>query len=351
MLSTLQALQLEKGAVFHQSETATIADFGQDQEALTGTQMGVALYDCSHWGRIEVRGADRIRFLHNQTTNDFNRLHPGHGCDTVFVTSTARTLDLVSAYLTEDRVILLVSPSRRQSLISWMDRYLFPMDQVELKDITEESAAFRLIGPQAFSLLTKLGVTGWQEQPLMSHKEITVPELGTLRVAVGCGLSLPGITVITPAPLATTFWQRCYDLGAIPFGETLWEQLRIQQGRPAPERELTEDYNPLEARLWQTISFEKGCYIGQETIARLHTYKGVKQELWGVRLTGTVAPGTPVILNEEKVGKLTSVIDTPDGPWGLAYIRTKTGGAGLTVQIGNVTAEVVDVPFLSHQPE
>ncbi len=131
-------------------------------------------------------------------------------------------------------------------------------------------------------------------------------------------------------------------------GDRVWEQLRIEQGRPIPDRELTEDYNPLEAGLWQTISFSKGCYIGQETIARLNTYKGVKQQLWGIRLQAPVESGTVVMLGDEKVGKLTSFTQTNQGSFGLAYIRTKAGGVGLKVQVGEVDGEIVDVPFLSH---
>jgi hypothetical protein len=170
-----------------------------------------------------------------------------------------------------------------------------------------------------------------------------------VRVAIGNGLALPGYTLIVSASNAAKLWQSLTQAGAIPMGDRVWEQLRIQQGRPMPDHELTEDYNPLEAGLWQTISFNKGCYIGQETIARLNTYKGVKQQLWGVRLQAPVEPGTVVMLGEEKIGKLTSVIETDKGLFGLAYIRTKSGGKGLNVQIGDVEGEVVDVPFLTHE--
>jgi len=77
-----------------------------------------------HWGRIRVSDEDRIRFLHNQSTNDFQQLQPGQGCDSVMVTSTARTIDL-TAYVMEDAVLLLVSPNRRQYLMDWLDRYIF----------------------------------------------------------------------------------------------------------------------------------------------------------------------------------------------------------------------------------
>jgi len=86
---------------------------------------------------------DRIRYLHNQSTNDFQRLKPGLGCDTVIVTSTARTIDLVTAYVLEDAVLLLVSPNRRQYLMDWLDRYIFADRQ--LTDVTDQTATFSLI--------------------------------------------------------------------------------------------------------------------------------------------------------------------------------------------------------------
>jgi tRNA-modifying protein YgfZ len=101
--------------------------------------------------------------------------------------------------------------------------------------------------------------------------------------------------------------------------------------------------------LWQTISFNKGCYIGQETIARLNTYKGVKQNLWGIRLSGFAEVGSAISVGDEKVGKLTSFTETADGYFGLAYIRTKAGGVGLKVQVGETEGEIVAVPFVSHE--
>jgi tRNA-modifying protein YgfZ len=264
------------------------------------------------------------------------------------VTSTGRTIDLATAYVMKETVLLLVSPNRRQQLIEWLDRYIFPMDRVELKDVSSQSATFSLIGPDSEALLKQLSDEMPIEEAYASHQELMLDGL-RVRVAVGNNLGLPGYTLILPASNAAKLWKILTETGAIPLGDRAWEQLRIQQGRPTPERELTDDYNPLEAGLWQTISFEKGCYIGQETIARLNTYKGVKQQLWGVRLQAPAQPGTAVIVGEEKVGKLTSFTETDQGPFGLAYIRTKAGGIGLKVQVGDVEGEIVDVPFLTHE--
>ena len=348
MIQELHDIQASAGAIFADltgGETVPVS-FGNDAAAIVATKQGVALYDRTHWGRIQISDSDRLRFLHNQTTNNFNILKPGQGCDTIFVTSTARTIDLATAYATEDTVLLLVSPSRRRQLIELLDRYIFPMDRVELTDLTDTTVTFSLLGPESTKLLEKMGVSELENQPYASHQLIDLAGI-EVRVAVGSGLATPGYTLIVSASDAANLWQELVKIGAVPMGDRIWEQLRIEQGRPAVDFELTDDYNPLEARLLHTITYDKGCYIGQETIARLNTYKGVKQQLWGVQLSGYVAPGSVVTIGEEKVGKLTSLTETESGFFGLAYIRTKAGGEGLKVQVGEVTGEVVNVPFLS----
>jgi folate-binding protein YgfZ len=324
------------------------ASLDNDKQAIKAARQGVAIVDLSPWGRLIISGDDRLRYLHNQSTNDFQRLKPGEGCDTVFVTSTARTIDLATAYVTEDAVILLVSPNRRQQLLEWLDRFIFPMDRVELKDISNETATFTIIGPESDTLLQKLGVSLPIGDQYGDHKQLTLGDI-EVRIAVGSGLALPGYTLTFGSEDAAKLGKMLEETGAIPMSDMLWEQLRIEQGRPVADQELTDDYNPLEVGLWQTISFEKGCYIGQETIARLNTYKGVKQQLWGLRLQGKVEPGCAVMVGEEKVGKLTSFTETEQGPFGLAYIRTKAGGVGLQVTVGEIEGEVVELPFLTHE--
>ncbi|HEY9665851.1 MAG TPA: folate-binding protein [Coleofasciculaceae cyanobacterium] len=349
MIQELRDVQKSAGATFESVADVTVpASFGNDAAACQAARQTVALCDRSHWGLLKLSGDDKVRFLHNQSTNDFQRLKPGQGCDTVFVTSTARTIDLATAYMTEDAVLILVSPNRRQQLMEWLDRYIFPMDRVELKDISGENAIFSLIGPESDSVLEQLSDERPTEETYASHQELLLNGLN-VRVAVGNGLALPGYNLIVSASNAAKVWQALIEAGAMPMGDRIWEQLRIEQGRPVPDRELTDDYNPLEAGLWQTISFDKGCYIGQETIARLNTYKGVKQQLWGVRLQSPVEPETVVMVGEEKVGKLTSFTQTDSGVFGLAYIRAKAGGKGLKVQVGDTEGEVVDVPFLTHE--
>lgn len=368
MNQELRELQRSAGATFASSASGIeMPIFGNDAAALRAAREGVAICDRSHWGRIQVAGADQIRFLHNQTTNDFQKLKPGQSCETVFITSTARTIDLATAYIAEDATILLVSPNRRQKIMAWLDRYIFPADKVYIEDLTDSTGCFSSIGPGSTALLEQLGVSldwdppaapenvppenGEPENASLENKpgRHQIVELNGIpvRISTGSGLATVGYTFIFAIENAAALWQTLTNAGAVCLGENCWEQLRIRQGRPAPDLELTEDYNPLEAGLWQTISFEKGCYIGQETIARLNTYKGVKQQLWGLRLSAPTEPGTTVTAGEDKVGTLTSYAETSEGSFGLAYIRTKAGGAGLKVRVGNVDGVAIDLPFLS----
>jgi folate-binding protein YgfZ len=305
----------------------------------------VSIYDRSDWGLLQLTKSDRARFLHNQTTNNILQLQPTQSCDTVFVTSTGRTLDLATVYILPEAIWILVSPQRRQFLLEWMDRYIFPMDQVELKDISSDYAIFTLIGEHSQTFLTSLGLNNVPDPTANTHIFLEYDHTQIL-LTTGSGLALPGYTLIIPQAKSQDCWQQLTQSNIEILTDSQWEKLRILQGRPIPEQELTEDYNPLEAGLWKNISFDKGCYIGQETIARLNTYQGVKQRLWGIRLAdSSVIPGTIITLEGEKVGILTSCTDN----FGLGYIRTKAGGEGLRVQVGDILGEVVSVPFLTHQ--
>ncbi len=146
-IANLQDIQRRNGATFEViNEVMVPVSFGNDALAIDAARQGVALADLSHWGLLKISDSDRLRFLHNQSTNNFQILKPGEGCDTVFVTSTARTIDLVTAYVTEDAVLVIISPQRREEIIKWLDRYLFPMDRVILTDLYQKNITFNLIG-------------------------------------------------------------------------------------------------------------------------------------------------------------------------------------------------------------
>ncbi|GIL99962.1 hypothetical protein Vretimale_5001 [Volvox reticuliferus] len=112
-----------------------------------------------------------------------------------------------------------------------------------------------------------------------------------------------------------------------------WEAARILVGRPTRGSELTDAYNPLEAGLYTAVSLNKGCYIGQETLAKLHLRNGVNRQLWGLRLDGPTSPGAEITSEMSKVGVVTSTCQDADGEWvALGYLRSRLEGTQVDLE-------------------
>ena len=249
-----------------------------------------------------------------------------------------------------------------------MDRYIFFSDKVTLSDESEQTFMFTLIGDNADKILRQIATFKPFEkaapntlQNTHAHQTISLPQTtAPITIAANTDLALNGYTIWGNSSDADAVESKLLAAGAIAKSSADWETLRIQQGRPMPNAELTDDDNPLESGLWKAISFEKGCYIGQETIARLNTYKGVKKRLWGIQLQAPLASDTDlanwvITVDGNKVGKMTS-LDTA-GDFALGYIRTKAGGEGLSVSIENaqestttqtIQGKTASLPFIHH---
>ncbi|KAM1436687.1 hypothetical protein ACFX2I_044473 [Malus domestica] len=333
------------------SDDGIIETFDNDDQALDAADNGVAVVDLSHFGRIRVSGEDRIQFLHNQTTANFESLHQGQGCDTVFVTPTARTIDIAHAWIMKNAVMLVVSPVTSRSISEMLQKYIFFNDKVEIQDITKQTCFFVLVGPKSNQLMKELNLGDLVEQPYGTHQHFSVDGM-PITVGVGNVISEKGFSFLMSPATAESVWKTILSQGAIPMGSNAWEKLRIFQGRPAPQKELTNEYNVLEAGLWNSISLNKGCYKGQETIARLITYDGVKQRLWGICLAAPAEVGSILTVGGKKVGKLTSCTSgkKESGYIGLGYIKRQSVSEGDTVIVGDaITGTVVEVPFLAGQ--
>jgi glycine cleavage system aminomethyltransferase T len=215
---------------------------GKVLEALTD---GAALVDRSHWGRLRLTGADRLSFLHNQSTNAFNGAAPGSGRDTVLVTSTARCLDLATALVFETSVMLVVSPSMRETLLKRFDKYIFPADDVAVSDVTPRTRMFTIAGPKAGEILKELGgdavTVADPGTPYAAHQLLGFAKgRAPVVVAATSGLALPGFTLIADETAAGDLYAALINRGCVPCGEEDWERARVTQGRPAAGAELTE---------------------------------------------------------------------------------------------------------------
>ncbi|KAH9685616.1 putative transferase [Citrus sinensis] len=340
------------------SEEGIVETFGNDGEALDAADNGVAVVDLSHFGRIRVSGDDRIQFLHNQSTANFEILREGQasferlwGCDTVFVTPTARTIDIAHAWIMKNAVILVVSPLTCSSITEMLNKYVFFADKVEIQDITKQTCLFVVVGPKSNQVMRDLNLGDLVGEAYGTHRHYSVNGM-PITVGVGNVISEEGFSLLMSPAAAGSVWETLLSQGAVPMGSNAWEKLRIIKGRPAPGKELTNEFNVLEAGLWNSISLDKGCYKGQETISRLITYDGLKQRLWGICLSAPAEPGSPIIVDGKKVGKLTSYTlgRKESDHFGLGYIKRKDALGGDTVIVGdNIVGTVVEVPFLARQ--
>lgn len=306
------------------------------------------IFDHSHWGRLLICGEGGLEYLNNQSTNDLRGLGLGQGCETVFVTPTAQILDLTTVLHMEAGLWLITSPTRRHPLRETLMRTLMFVRGAKLEDRTEETVLWRLVGAGALSALEQLGVQVPTDLPPCHLWQGDLRGLPVTLIG-GTGLGLPGVTLMADRDHAQALREIWGETDLVWGDGATWERLCLEQGRPEADWELTDSYNPLEAGLWSAISLSKGCYIGQEVLAKQVTYGRIRQTLWGVRLSGPVEPGTEVQIEGSKAGILTRSGRTEQGYRGLAYMRSKVSPqSGQVVQIGEATGELVQPPYLSY---
>jgi folate-binding protein YgfZ len=223
-----------------------------------------------------------------------------------------------------------------QGLFNMIHRYKLGMD-VELHKRTLETGLLSLIGPDARRL------AGAESLPDTEHANASA-ELGGRSVLLA--VTDAGVDVFAAAGDLPAVREALLAAGAVEAGEDAAEVVRVERGRPRWGHELDDTVIPQEAGLNErAVSFTKGCYVGQETVARLHYRGRPNRHLRGLRLAEPVAPGTPLAFGERAVGTVASAVVSPTfGPIALAIVR-REAEPGATLDAGGVAAEVVDLPF------
>ena len=296
------------------------------------------LLDRSERGKLLVSGPEAAEYLQGQLTNDVEAIEPGEGL-------YAALLDRKGHLQGDMRVLrpgagpdllLDTEPEALEAVRRHLGMYKIGR-QVEVEDVTAERALLSLIGPRAVE------IGGSAPLPENGCEEVTVG--GARCLAVG---TAGGIDLFVETAERERAWEALLAAGAVEVSSEAAEILRIEAGRPRFGAEMGTETMPAEAGIVeQTVSFTKGCYIGQETVARLH-YKGrPNRHLRGLRLSAPAPPGTALRLGEKEVGTLGSAAVSPAfGPIGLAILR-REAEPGVTVAVGEdgVTAEVVALPF------
>jgi folate-binding protein YgfZ len=332
--------------------SAPTASIDSDYRALTE---GCGLLDRSARGKLALSGPDAREFLNGQVTNELLTLHPGEGCYAAFLTHKGKMLgdlrilavgagghsDDSPSGAGEAPVELLLDTERvaLQALFDMIRRFKVGY-RVELHKRTLERGLLSLLGPRADAVLGS-------EPGDAEHANVSVLVDGIAALAVRTDL---GIDLICEADHTDALSAALSARGATPISEEAAECVRVERGRPRYGIDLDDSVIPQEAGLNErAVSFTKGCYMGQETVARLF-YKGKpNRHLRGLRLTGPAASGDQLSLGEREVGRLGSVVLSPTfGTIALALVRREAPvGSELSVGTEGTLAAVVELPFLT----
>jgi tRNA-modifying protein YgfZ len=295
----------------------------------------VLLIDRSERGKLALTGPEAKEFLHGQVTNDIEGLEAGQGCYAAFLTPKGKMLGDLRVLDVGDELLLDTERVALQELFNMIHRYKLGR-AVELHKRTLETALFSVIGPDARGILRA------EDLPATEHANRRSTIAGHPVVLAATDL---GVDVFCAAEHADEVRAA---LAADPADEAAAEVLRVEHGRPRYGIDLDDSVIPQEAGLNErAVSFEKGCYVGQETVARLHYRGKPNRHLRGLRLSAPAETGAPLRLGEREVGRLGSVVESPRfGPIALAIVRREAEpGSTLTVGENGLTAEVVELPF------
>ena len=369
-LLPLHELHLALGATFtavHDAEV--VADYGDTPTERAALRDTVGVLDLSCRSRLCLVGADRVKFLHGQVTNDVQRLRVGEGCYAALVNAKGKMHSDLNLYRLADELLLDFEPGYTTAVAQRLEKYIIT-DDVQVLDAAPHYGLLSVLGPRASEAITQLALP-WElpAKPLAfsAHADSTLGQLylmrragglqppsGALPIAQGgdCKSPAPGFDLFIPtASLGAVFDKlvaAAKSLGGRACGWHALETARIESGIPRFGQDMDETNLPPEAGIEsRAISYSKGCYIGQEVIARIRTYGQVAKTLRPLRLPADLTPlpakGDKLFAGDKEVGHLTSVIPGH----ALGYVRKEHNAPGtqltLRTAAGDCTAIVEEL--------
>ena len=284
-----------------------------------------------------VSGPDAAEYLQGQLTNDTEAIGSDEGRYAALLDRKGHLTADMRVLRLENGLWLDLEPSAGDSVLKHLRMYSVGRD-VEVEDVTERWAVISVIGPRAGELA---GFEGLGPEHAQRFRQWDGTDV--LGVATDVGVDL-----IVRAEDAALLEGALAEAGAVQVSEDAAEVVRIESGRPRFGLDMSSDHMPAEAAIVErAVDFEKGCYIGQEPVARLHYRGKPNRTLRGLRLSGPVAHGDPLHLGDREVGTIgTSCISPAHGAIALAIVRREAEvGEQLAVGDGSVTAQVVELPF------
>lgn len=329
-------------------ESQNLIETSTYQKALSG---GVYLNQ-PDVGLLHLEGRDQVDFLQRQTSNDLNLLSSERSLVTVLLNPAARILDVLRLIKSDNAVEALTLPGYAAETTRFLKSRIFFMDQVSVADQSDLYHQIDLIGVEAPAILERIDFSNLPGVDEVARSQIA----GNSLLAIGFK-SFPGPSfhLVVPVNAGQDLQSALQSSGAEAMSEDVYHLLRIESGLPAAGHELTADYTPLEAGLAQVVSTSKGCYPGQEVIARQTNYDKITRSLVGLRLEGQAEAGARITVDGKMHGTVTSFANSPRfGPIALGILKRPFNQPGTPVMVTaassdqEVPAQVSALPFDSN---
>lgn len=343
----LTALFADRQAVLAGGD-GPLLTFGDVPGEYRAGREGALVLDATDRGRAVATGADRADFLHRILSNTVRGLEPGAGNRSMLLTPKGKVVELFELCVETDRIVLEAESLRGASLVQAIDMYLFTED-VQLEDASESTAPFELVGPQAASIVAALLGSDaptefghWKEN--QGRRAVCAPVAGSRGWRVDAG----------PAG-AAELWEHLVEAGATPGGLIATDCLRAEAGQARLGVDVDDNVYPQEARLESAFSLDKGCYTGQEVVAKIDTYGGLNKRLVTVALDGEdpIPRGAQLTVpNDEGEPRSVGMVTTwaysfeRDAPIALAYVKRRNQAIGTRFGVDgtNQSATVIAMP-------
>ena len=315
----------------------------------------VGIVELSHRGRLRLTGEDRAKFLHRIISNDVEGLEAGQGNYATLLTNRGKIIADMHVYVREEALYLETAPETAATLFTELDKYIIA-DDVVLEDVTAEIGVIGIYGAESPKLVQSL--TGLQSAPAGVYESCACEIDGRWVMFTRTDETGEiGYQLWTAADSLEWLWKRLITHDVVPIGLDALESLRVEAGTPKYGAELTDAVIPLEAELERAIDFEKGCYIGQEIVARMK-YRGHPNRLLrGIEIDAAepLQQRAPVFSGDKEVGWITSAVYSPtlEKQIALGYVRMAVTEAGSRVQIetseGRVNGTIRLLPFYTNK--
>jgi folate-binding protein YgfZ len=348
------------GAKFSELNGAEIvSDYGDwlaEQKSL-GESAGVI--DLSFRSRICLLGADRIRFLHGQVTNDIKKLRTGEGCYAAITTNKGKMESDLNIFNLPDELLLDFEPGLTEKVSARLEKFLVA-DDVQIMDAAPHYGLLSVQGPKAAEAVRALN--SFPEIPTKQFASIKISDetLGEIYLANNSRLGGIGFNLFIPnnclGAVADKLIAAAKSFGGRVVGWTAFETARIENGIPRFGADMDETNLPLECGIEsRAMSYNKGCYIGQEILNRIHSFGHVNKELRGLQLAKDLktlpARGDKLFLRHKEIGYITSAVKSPalNANIALGYVRREANQIGnelvLRMATGESAVKIVELPF------